>query len=104
MIQIDASNFAQFEISEFEISRFDCSSFILFCMCSYVTSQYFAYTCNATPGLLLLDENLGFTTIRQGSIKTTDCGKVSLVKIRTRIHEYERATSVHSRVRNKGSK
>ena len=24
LIQIDASNFAEFEISEFEISRFDC--------------------------------------------------------------------------------
>ena len=26
LIQIDASNFPEFEISEFEISRFDCSS------------------------------------------------------------------------------
>ena len=25
LIQIDASNFAEFEISEFEISRFDCT-------------------------------------------------------------------------------
>ena len=27
VIQIDASNFAEFEISEFEISRFDCTLF-----------------------------------------------------------------------------
>ena len=28
LIQIDASNFAEFEISEFEISRFDCIYYI----------------------------------------------------------------------------
>jgi len=28
LIQIDASNFAEFEISEFEISRFDCTPII----------------------------------------------------------------------------
>ena len=30
LIQIDASSFAEFEISEFEISRFDCISYILY--------------------------------------------------------------------------
>ena len=29
LIQIDASNFAEFEISEFEISRVDCISVVL---------------------------------------------------------------------------
>ena len=29
LIQIDASNFAEFEISEFEISRVDCSAKVL---------------------------------------------------------------------------
>ena len=29
LIQIDASSFAEFEISEFEISRVDCSSYPL---------------------------------------------------------------------------
>ena len=29
LVQIDASSFAEFEISEFEISRVDCMSFIV---------------------------------------------------------------------------
>ena len=46
LIQIDASSFTTFEISEFEISRFDCNAFFYYIVLKCLQAKVYVLTFN----------------------------------------------------------